>query len=134
MTLRKIWSGCVTFATTRSMASDHSENIRNGMERTAYDKRSFRNLPRERCEVEYLLGPMAGVCAGHIHLHHSDPDDPDSRLIGVCNKHHQRLHAAIRALEEKPKWKTCNHNHPYPEGKEACERRLNGGLTQPPEI
>ena len=100
------------------------------MDRTAYDKRAFRSLPRERCEVEYLLGAFAGACAGKIHLHHTDPEDPNSRLIPVCNRHHQRLHAAMRALQAPERsekgWKRCTHNHPYPSGKEACERRLNG--------
>ncbi len=100
------------------------------MERTVYDKRSFRRLPRERCEVEYLLGPTAGPCAGHIHLHHADPSDPDSRLIGVCNRHHQKLHAAISKIQvrEEPEWRPCPHppgTHRYPGAKESCERRLN---------
>ena len=57
-----------------------------------------------------------------------DPEDPESRTIQVCNSHHQRLHAALRALltPSEPEWKTCTHKHRYPEGKAACERRLNG--------
>ena len=80
------------------------------MERPVYDKRSFRNLPRERCEVEYLFGVGVGPCKGHIHLHHTDPNDPDSRTIQVCNSHHQRLHAALRALltPSRDEWKTCS--------------------------
>jgi hypothetical protein len=97
------------------------------MERTAYDKRSFRNLPRERCVVADLFGPSVGECAGYIHRHHVDPSDPDSRTLEVCNSHHQRLHTALRALEAPERdWKRCTHFHPYPEGKAACERRLNG--------
>ncbi len=97
------------------------------MDRRAYDRRSFRNLPREVCEVADLLGPLAGECRGYIHRHHVDPEDPDSRTVQVCNRHHQRLHAALRALEAPERaWRTCTHFHPYPEGKIACERRLNG--------
>ena len=101
------------------------------MERTVYDKRSFRKLPRERCEVEFLFGPAIGPCKGLIHLHHTDPEDPNSRTIQVCNSHHQRLHAALRALltPSEPEWKVCPHKpgtHRYPGAKEACERRLNG--------
>ena len=100
------------------------------MDRRAYDKRSFRNLPRERCEVEFLFGPAIGPCKGLIHLHHTDPGDPDSRTIQVCASHHTRLHAALRVLltPSGPEWKTCTHKHRYPEGKAACERRLNAHL------
>jgi hypothetical protein len=97
------------------------------MDKTVYDKRSFRNLPRETCSIADLFGEAVGPCVGLIHLHHTDPQDPDSRLIPVCNGHHQRLHAALRALltPSKPEWKVCTHTHPYPGGKEECERRLN---------
>jgi hypothetical protein len=98
------------------------------MERPVYDKRSFRNLPRERCDIEHLFGPVIGPCKGLIHLHHVDPSDPDSRLLSVCASHHTRMHAALRALltPSEPEWKRCTHVHRYPEGKAACERRLNG--------
>ena len=100
------------------------------MERHVYDKRSFRSLPREQCAVADLFGPSVGECKGYIHRHHVDPADPESRTIEVCNSHHQRLHKALRALEAPERaWKTCPHRpgtHRYPEGKEACERRLNG--------
>lgn len=100
------------------------------MERQVYNKREWRNLPRDRCEVEYLFGAAIGPCKGMIHLHHTDPVDPDSRTIQVCNSHHQRLHAALRALltPSEDEWKVCTHVHPYPGGKEACERKLNGVL------
>lgn len=112
--------------TQRMASARHGNGMR--MDRTAYDKRSFRNLPRDRCEVEHLFGAMVGPCKGLIHLHHTDPTDENSRLIQVCNAHHQRLHAALRALltPSEPEWKTCTHVHRYPEGKAACERRLNG--------
>lgn len=93
------------------------------MEKTVYDKRSFRNLPRETCMVGELLGVE---CSGLIHLHHTDPSDPNSRLVPVCAHHHPKIHALLRGLEEpQTAWKTCTHHHPYPGGKEACERRLN---------
>src|SRR5262245_51137319 len=96
------------------------------MQKTVYDKRSFRALPREFCLVAELLGDAAGPCSGLIHRHHLDPLDEHSRTVPVCNGHHQRLHATLRGLyaPEKP-WKTCTHTHRYPEGREACERRLN---------
>lgn len=98
-----------------------------GMEKTVYDRRSFRNLPRERCELEHLFGPIIGPCKGLIHLHHTDPDDPESRLLQICASHHSKLHAALRALltPSEPEWKTCHHIHRTAEGKAACERRLN---------
>lgn len=101
------------------------------MERTAYDKRAFRNLPRERCVMEEIFG--FEDCLGSIHRHHVDPDDPDSRTIEVCNSHHQRLHAALRALRApETAWKPCPHppgTHRYPGAKEACERKLNRHLS-----
>ena len=104
------------------------------MDRRAYDKRSFRNLPRERCDIEHLFGPVIGPCKGLIHLHHVDPEDPDSRLLSVCASHHTRMHAALRALltPSEPEWKPCPHppgTHRYPGAREACERKLNGLRT-----
>jgi hypothetical protein len=96
------------------------------MERQVYDKRSFRRLPRDECVIELLLGVAAGPCRGLVHRHHVNPEDADSRTVAVCNGHHQRLHSVLRTLDASPQWKTCNHRHRYPEGKEACERRLNG--------
>lgn len=100
------------------------------MEKTIYDRRAFRNLPREVCTVEQLLGDLAGPCTGLIHLHHSDPEDPGSKLVSVCAGHHPKLHALLRRLADGTErsetgWKRCTHHHPYPGGKEACERRLN---------
>ena len=93
-----------------------------------YDKRSFRNLPRERCVVAEFFGPVVEECQGYIHLHHVDPSDPGSKTLEVCNRHHQHLHKVLRALAGGPEraWKRCTHHHPYPGGKEECERRLNG--------
>jgi hypothetical protein len=83
--------------------------------------------------VRDLFGPLAGECRGYIHRHHVDPSDPNSRSIECCNAHHQRLHAALRALEAPAQWKRCRHRHTTPEGREACERKLNG-LTSPATI
>ena len=104
------------------------------MDRRAYDKRSFRNLPRDRCALKDIFGPEIGPCKGLIHLHHTDPSDPDSRLLPCCNSHHQRLHAALRALltPSESEWKPCPHppgTHRYPGAREACERKLNGLKT-----
>jgi hypothetical protein len=97
------------------------------MDRRAYDKRAFRNLPRERCAVADLFG--LDDCHGSIHRHHVNPEDPSSRTIEVCNRHHQRVHAALRTLAAPESgWKSCPHRpgtHRYPWAKEACEQRLN---------
>ena len=100
------------------------------MQRTAYDKRSFRRLERKQCAVSLLLGEAAGDCRGSIHRHHTDPEDESSRTVEVCNAHHQHLHHLLRTLDEarEPDWKKCPHppgTHRYPGAREACERRLN---------
>ena len=96
------------------------------MERQAYDKRSFRRLPREQCAASLLFGEIIGPCRGLIHRHHVDPDDPNSRTVEVCNAHHQSLHAALRALSGPEKeWKRCRHIHRSAEARQSCERRLN---------
>jgi hypothetical protein len=103
------------------------------MQKSVYDKRSFRNLPREVCTVEALLGDAVGPCTGLIHLHHSDPEDPSSKLVAVCAGHHPKLHALLRGLtmgteRSQTAWKPCPHppgTHRYPGAREACERRLN---------
>ena len=112
------------------MASGASANRLRNVERTAYDKRSFRSLPREQCAISLLFGVEVGPCRGLIARHHTDPDDPDSRTIEVCASHHSRLHAALRALrapEQAPR--RCRHRHSTPEGRAACEARLNRDLT-----
>jgi hypothetical protein len=101
------------------------------MDRRAYDRRAFRRLPREFCTVEYLFGEVVGPCHGLIHLHHVDETDPDSRSIPVCQRHHPSLQAALRRLRSpETAWKRCSHKHATPEGRAACERRLNRGLTE----
>lgn len=104
------------------------------MERTAYDRRSWRRLPREQCVVADLFGDAVGECGGLIHRHHVDPHDPDSRSIEVCASHHPRVHAALRALRSlETAWKPCPHppgTHRYQGAREACERRLNRELIE----
>lgn len=93
------------------------------MERSVYNTQSWRDLPRELCAVSELLGEIAGPCRGLIAHHHTDPSDPDSRTVQVCNRHHQMLHTVLRA--SVPRRKTCPHHHRSRESREACERRLN---------
>ena len=88
-----------------------------------YSTARWRELPRDYCAVELLLGAAAGPCSGAIHRHHVDPDDPDSRTLPACAAHHSRLHAALRALE-RPR-RACPRKHRTRESREACERRLN---------
>jgi hypothetical protein len=96
------------------------------MDRTAYDKRSFRRLSRDTCVISELLGDAASPCQGLIHRHHVDPTDERSRTVPVCNVHHQYLHTALRSLlTPRETWKRCRHRHTTKEGREACERRLN---------
>ena len=84
-----------------------------------YDRASWRQLPRSgECAGLSLFG---GACSGDLHLHHISQDESDLMLL--CARHHSILH---RAREwAGPKRRRCTHRHPYPEGKEACERRLN---------
>jgi len=96
------------------------------MERTAYDRASWRELPRDGdCAVAFLLGGVVGSCHGLMHRHHVDPDDPDSRSFQVCAGHHPRLQSLLRSLDRGPRRRRCPHPHRTPEAREACERRLN---------
>lgn len=93
-----------------------------------YSRQSHRDLPRRRCVVRDLLGPIVGTCRGSIHRHHTDPDDPDSETIEVCARHHPKIQALVRALRATPEPRRCPHppgTHRYPGAREACERRLN---------
>jgi hypothetical protein len=96
------------------------------MERSVYNSREWRNLPRDYCAVSHLLGDTAGPCTGLIHHHHVDPTDPDSRTIQVCNSHHQRIHTVLRHLSSERPVRRCTHNHRYEHARRECERRLNG--------
>ena len=82
-----------------------------------------------RCTVARLLG---GDCHGLLHAHHIDPDgDPlDLDNTGtVCATHHPQWDALRRALVRPPAWRRCTHRHPYPGGREACEKRLNNPVA-----
>ena len=101
------------------------------MDREVYMKRSWRNLPRDFCVIEYLFGEVVGECVGVIDLHHVRPGDPDSRHIPVCHRHHPQLEATLRRLSAPERaWKRCGHRHSTREGREACERRLNRDIVE----
>ena len=81
-----------------------------------------------RCSGRFL----GGECSAVLDVHHILPreeggTDEASNLMTLCHKHHPMLEAMRRAiLKRRPlAWKTCPHHHPYPGGKEECERRLN---------
>ena len=104
------------------------------MEKTVYDSREWRELPRDGdCVVSFLFGEAAGPCRGLITRHHVDPEDPSSRSFQVCIAHHNKVQTALRRLLKPPRWKRCPHKpgtHRYEGAKEACERRLNRELLQ----
>lgn len=128
MTSNRISPGCADRVTTQPTVSAAFGNPM-CMEKTVYDRRAWRNLPREFCTVEHLFGEVVGQCAGLIQLHHVDDNNPDSRAVPVCARHHPSLQAALRHLRSPEKaWKMCPHRpgtHRYPGAKEECERRLN---------
>lgn len=100
------------------------------MLRSAYDRAEWRDLPRDgECAVAWLFGQAVGRCDGAQHRHHVDPEDPDSRSFQVCAAHHPKLQAALRHLDDRPRWRSCRHEHRYPGSREACERRLNGDIA-----
>ena len=84
-----------------------------------------------RCTVGRLLG---GDCHPTLHIHHIVPradggtDDVDN-LATVCAAHHptwESLRAWLERKRQPRTWKRCTrHRHPYPQGREQCERRLN---------
>lgn len=92
-----------------------------------------------RCTVARLLG---GRCAGALHVHHIEPVDerPDLALdvdnLGVvCATHHPRWEALARGLRRHRRQgdlPPCPHRHPYPEGREACDRRRRRELLLEP--
>jgi hypothetical protein len=101
------------------------------MEREAYNRSSWRELPRDgSCAVAFLFGDAVGPCGGLMHRHHVDPSDPDSRSYQACARHHPKVQAVIRRLTTGPVWRRCPHRpgtHRYQSGLEACERQLNRG-------
>lgn len=95
------------------------------MHTSVYNTRKWRELPRDYCIVDILLGDAAGPCQGLIHHHHVDPADPYSRTVQVCASHHPKLHRVLNSLGRK---RSCPHRHPTRAGREACERKLNREL------
>jgi len=92
------------------------------MERQAYNRQRWRELPRNYCAVSLIFGEAVGPCSGLIHHHHVDPTDPDSRTVQVCATHHPKVHAVLRSFDRR---RRCRHVHRTREAREACERRLN---------
>ena len=96
------------------------------MEAAVYHTSAWRDLPRNYCAVELLFGEAAGECCGLIGHHHVDETDPHSRTVQVCAGHHSKVQAVLRRLRRGDDgYRRCTHSHPYPGGREACERRLN---------
>lgn len=104
------------------------------MERSVYDSRAWRELPRNgECAVSFIFGEAAGPCRGRITRHHVDPEDPFSRSFQVCIAHHNRVQSTLRKLLAPPRWKRCPHKpgvHRYEGAKEACERALNRDILR----
>jgi len=95
------------------------------MERSVYNRTSWRDLPRDYCAVKEILGEAVGPCRGLIHHHHVDPTDPDSRTVQCCNSHHQKIHAVLRNLASEVPVRRCTHHHRYDWARRECERKLN---------
>lgn len=80
-----------------------------------------------RCTVARLIG---GECHATLDVHHIVPvaeggsHDLDN-LITACHAHHPMLERLRRFLLREPARRRCPHYHPYPGGREACERKLN---------
>lgn len=87
-----------------------------------------------RCTVARLLG---GRCSSVLHAHHlhpvsegGAPFDLDN-VITACSRHHPTLERMRRFVlrERGIELPPCPHNHPYREGREACERRRRRELA-----
>lgn len=97
------------------------------MHRAVYNTQHWRDLPRDGdCVVSFLFGKHAGPCRGLTAHHHVDPDDPLSRTVLVCARHHRHLETALKHLDRTPTWKRCRHDHRYDHGRRECEAKLNG--------
>lgn len=100
------------------------------MERSVYNTRTWRELPRDgECVAEFLFGDAVGPCSGLIHRHHVRPGDPTSRSYQACAGHHPRIEAFVRRLRRGDDRRRCPHDHRYPGAREACERRLNAATA-----
>lgn len=92
--------------------------------------RAWRDLPRDgECVAEFIFGDAAGPCVGDMHRHHVHPGEPTSRTYQACAGHHPVIEAFLRRLRARADrvlgYRRCTHHHPYPGGREACERQLN---------
>jgi hypothetical protein len=107
------------------------------METSLYHSREWRNLRARaldrdghRCTIGRFLGT---ACAGPLHVDHLIPVTDGGPALPsldgvttVCQRHHPTRHAVRRAIiERRPSRRRCRHYHPYPQGREACEARLN---------
>ena len=77
------------------------------------------------CALAELLPDECGTM---LHRHHVHPvsygGDPEGQTVLVCERHHPMLESLARRVLGAPRG--CPHRpgtHPYPEGREACERR-----------
>lgn len=81
----------------------------------------------DRCTVARLIG---GDCHPRLDVHHITPVSEggapydDDNLLTVCARHHPMLEALRRHLTREPQRPRCRHHHPYPGGREECERRM----------
>lgn len=82
-----------------------------------------------RCWAARWLG---GDCSSTLDVHHLIPRaegglDVEDNLITVCHDHHPVMERLRRAVLNcrGPRWRTCRHTHPYPGGREECERKMN---------
>lgn len=82
-----------------------------------------------RCTVARLFG---GHCTPRLDVHHvipvseGGPELPSlDGVLTACARHHPMLEALRRGVLRRREPRRCRHHHPYPEGRRACERRLN---------
>lgn len=82
----------------------------------------------DRCTVGRLFGVP---CHSTLHAHHAIPVDEggapydEENIITVCAAHHPLLEAFRRRVNRPVR---CRHHHPYPGGREECERRMRQRL------
>lgn len=93
----------------------------------AWQRFRIRVLARdgERCTIGRLLG---GPCHPTLHVHHVIPVSEGGasfdidNAVTACARHHPMLEALRQRLLAPTR--RCSHRHPYPQGREACERRM----------